>query len=144
MRQYIPFRIVELEPNSYHILVDATINNTPVVLIVDSGASRTVIDKTHGSHITPDEDNRSTAVGFMSDNVDVESIIIPTLQLGNITITDIPAAMADLSAIRQLYVKVTSIDVGGLLGCDFLIQHVSSINMTTQKIFLKSSKLSHR
>jgi len=52
MRQYIPFRVVELEPNSYHILVNANINNTPVVLIVDSGASRTVIDKIYGAHIS--------------------------------------------------------------------------------------------
>jgi len=44
--------VVELEPNSYHILVNANINNTPVVLIVDSGASRTVIDKIYGAHIS--------------------------------------------------------------------------------------------
>jgi hypothetical protein len=76
MHQFIPFQLVEIETNSYHILISATIGEKPVMLIVDTGASRSVIDKTYDSGVRVDGVEDTIAVGFMSDNVNIEMALL--------------------------------------------------------------------
>ncbi len=138
MHQFIPFQLVEIETNSYHILISATIGEKPVMLIVDTGASRSVIDKTYDSGVRVDGVEDTIAVGFMSDNVNIEMALLPELRIGNISFENVPAALTDLSALQDLYTKITNLKVAGLLGCDFLVQHIASINFNTKKIFLRT------
>lgn len=137
MPKSIPFKLVELEPESYHILVDATINGESVKLIVDSGASRSVLDKIYDSGERVEGVSDTVAVGFMSDNVNIEIASIPSLFVSGVKFKDFPIALADLSALRELYKNITGLNVAGLLGCDFLVQNVSSINFRSKKIFIK-------
>ncbi|MGE0077449.1 MAG: retropepsin-like aspartic protease [Bacteroidales bacterium] len=137
MRPYIPFELVELEPNSYHILVNASINDTPIKLIVDTGASRSVIDKQYDPGIRIDGVSDNVAVGFTADNMTIEVALIPNMFLENFKFAEFPVALADLSSLRDLYLKMTEVNVGGLLGCDFLVKNVTSINFQTRKIFFK-------
>ena len=140
MHQFIPFQLVEIETNNYHILISATIGEKPVMLIVDTGASRSVIDKTYDSGVRVDGIEDTIAVGFMSDNVNIEMALLPELKIGNVSFENVPVALADLSALQDLYTKITSLKVAGLLGCDFLVQHVVSINFNTKKFFLRTKK----
>ncbi|HOZ15098.1 MAG TPA: retropepsin-like aspartic protease [Tenuifilaceae bacterium] len=136
MPKSIPFELVELEPESYHILVDATINGEPVKLIVDSGASRSVFDKIYDSGQRIEGISETVAVGFMSDNVNIELASIPSLIVVGVKFKDFPIALADLSSLRELYKSITGFNVAGLLGCDFLVQNVSTINFRSKKIFI--------
>ena len=137
MPKSIPFKLVELEPESYHMLVDATINGEPVKLILDSGASRSVLDKIYDSGERIEGISDTVAVGFMSDNVNIELASIPDLLVAEVKFSDFPIALADLSSLRELYKNITGLSVAGLLGCDFLVQNVSSINLGSKKIFIK-------
>ncbi|KAB2872008.1 MAG: hypothetical protein F9K37_01590 [Bacteroidales bacterium] len=137
MPKSIPFKLVELEPESYHMLVDATINGEPVKLILDSGASRSVLDKIYDSGERIEGISDTVAVGFMSDNVNIELASIPNLLVAGVKFNDFPIALADLSSLRELYKNITGLSVAGLLGCDFLVQNVSSINLGSKKIFIK-------
>lgn len=137
MPRSIPFELFELEPESYHILVDATINGEPVKLIVDSGASRSVLDKIYDSGQRIEGVSDTVAVGFMSDNVNIEIASIPNLLVAGVKFNDFPIALADLSSLRELYKSITGLNVAGLLGCDFLVRNVSSINFRAKKIFTR-------
>lgn len=137
-KKYIPFELVELEPNSYHILVNASINSSIVKLIVDTGASRSVIDKAFDSGIRVDGIEETSAIGFMSDRINVALSLIPELLIENLQFDEFPVAIADLSSLREVYLNITDLNIGGLLGSDFLVRNVSSINFSTKKIFLKN------
>lgn len=137
MPKSIPFKLVELEPESYHILVDATIKGEPVKLILDSGASRSVLDQIYDSGERIEGISDTVAVGFMSENVKIELAAIPSLLVAGVKFADFPIALADLSSLRELYKNITGLSVAGMLGCDFLVQNVSSINFRTKKIFIK-------
>jgi hypothetical protein len=126
-----------LEPESFHILVDANLNGESFKLIVDTGASRSVIDKTYDSGERVEGVLDTVAVGFMSDNVNIELAMLPSLLVAGKKFDVFPIALADLSALRELYMNITGFNVAGLLGCDFLVQNVSSINFSAKKIFLK-------
>ena len=129
---------MELEPNSYHILVNASINSSIVKLIVDTGASRSVIDKAFDSGIRVDGIEETSAIGFMSDRINVALSLIPELLIENLQFDEFPVAIADLSSLREVYLNITDLNIGGLLGSDFLVRNVSSINFSTKKIFLKN------
>ena len=137
-KKYIPFELVELEPNSYHILVNASINSSIVKLIVDTGASRSVIDKAFDSGIRVDGIEETSAIGFMSDRINVALSLIPELLIENLQFDEFPVAIADLSSLREVYLNITDLNIGGLLGSDFLVRNVSSINFSTKKIFIKN------
>jgi len=137
MPKSIPFKLVELEPHSFHILLDATIKGEPVKLILDSGASRSVLDKIYDSGVRLEGISDTVAVGFMSDNVNIELASIPDLLVAGVKFSDFPIALADLSSLRELYKNITGLSVAGLLGCDFLVRNVSSINLGSKKIFIK-------
>ena len=135
-KKYIPFELVELEPNSYHILVNASINSSIVKLIVDTGASRSVIDKAFDSGIRVDGIEETSAIGFMSDRINVALSLIPELLIENLQFDEFPVAIADLSSLREVYLNITDLNIGGLLGSDFLVRNGSSINFSTKKIIV--------
>lgn len=137
MPKSIPFKLIELEPESYHILVDATINGEPVKLIVDSGASRSVFDIIYDTGERVEGISDTVAVGFMSENVNIELASIPSLLVAGVKFNDFPIALVNLSSLRELYKNITGLSVAGLLGCDFLVHNVSSINLRSKKIFIK-------
>ncbi|HSA04668.1 MAG TPA: hypothetical protein P5145_03650, partial [Tenuifilaceae bacterium] len=59
-----------------------------------------------------------------------------SLIVAGVKFDDFPIALADLSLLCELYKKITGLNVAGLLGCDFLVQNVSSINFKSKKIFI--------
>lgn len=137
MRQTIPFRIVELEPDSFHMVVKASINGKLVHLIVDTGASRSLIDISSDSGLRVEGVDETLAVGFNTDKISIQLAIFPSIGIGGLTFSDFVAAITDLDALRNLYAKVAGMDIAGLLGCDFLVRYVSSINFRTKRIYLK-------
>ncbi len=139
MTRSLSFKVVEIETDSYHLIVDAHIGDVPVKLIVDTGASRSVIDKSFDSGIRVEGIDDTVAVGFMSSNVNIELALIPSLIVGGIKFDDFPIALADLTALQDLYSKITGFSVDGLLGCDFLVKNITSINFRTKKIYLKQN-----
>lgn len=137
----IPFQLIEIEPESYHLIVKAKLNGNLVMFIVDSGASRSVLDISYDTGIRVDGIEGNSAIGFMADNVDIDIAQVPEIVIGKYTFNNLLMAVTDLSALRTVYTKLTGIDVAGLLGCDFLVDHVSSINFRNRKIFLKQGIL---
>jgi len=128
---------VELEPDSFHLVVKASINGKLVHLIVDTGASRSLIDISSDSGLRVEGVDETLAVGFNTDKISIQLAIFPSIGIGGLTFSDFVAAITDLNALRSLYAKVAGMDIAGLLGCDFLVRYVSSINFRTKRIYLK-------
>lgn len=124
----VPIATVEIEPNSFHLLVDAEINGKSVKLIVDTGASRSVIDQGLDDEFSS-EGNQVEALGFNSGRTKLRTVRFRNIKIGTREFPRFEAAIADLSTIRELYDELTGIEIGGLLGCDFLLTHFSGIDL---------------
>jgi hypothetical protein len=130
MIQRIPFKIIELENHSYHILVEGKIDDVDLTLIIDTGASRTIIDKCYANKyekITVGVE-KPMATGFSAEQIPVELFTISRLTLEGVLFENIESLTADLSAINEVYSNLTGKKIGGLIGCDFLLSKVKSIN----------------
>lgn len=126
----IPFQIVELELQSFHIIVNGRIDDVEVTLIVDTGASRTIIDKSYADKLEklPVSSDKPMATGLSAEQIPVELYSVARLTLEGVLFENIQSLTADLSAINEVYINLTGKKIGGLIGCDFLLGKVKSID----------------
>ncbi len=136
----IPFEIVELEHQSYHIVVDGKIDDVDLTFIIDTGASRTIIDKCFSDKLeklTLGAEN-PMATGLSAEEIPVELFNVSKLKIGEVIFNDVQLLTADLTAINVVYLNLTGKKIGGLIGCDFLLKKVKSIDF--KRKFITISK----
>lgn len=138
----VPLTVVELEPNSYHFLVKARLNGNEVFLIVDTGASSSVIDAEFAQQIECNEESETTVYSFTTDNMNVKIINNTVLDFDNGScFKRIAFAVIDLSKLRELYSKVSGYNIAGLLGSNFLLKHCNAINLKKRTLSLNARSI---
>lgn len=138
----IPFRVVELEPHSYHLLVDGNIEGIETAFIIDTGASRTIIDRCYVDNLERlkiGADN-PMATGISAEQIPVELFNLPKVVLADVLFENIHSLAADLNAINDVYMNITGKRIGGLIGCDFLLSKVKSINLKKKHMLANTKK----
>ena len=136
----IPIEIVELEDNSFHIIVSLQIGSIEGDFIIDTGASVTVIDKLTPFSSEPLDDVSEINTGGVCGEInEVQLVNITALQNGDHTIENVHAAVIDLQYVNSLYDKHLQRRVAGLLGSDFLVRHEAVIDYGNKEITLKVS-----
>jgi hypothetical protein len=130
MKRSIPFVVQEIENHSFHPLVTGEIDGKIISLILDTGASRTVIDNslTIGLSTIENIDQETFAAGINAQKMEVTQVKVPSLKIGNIEFRDLIAFSTDLSAVSNLYEQMAGVKIDGLLGCDFLVKHQAIID----------------
>jgi predicted aspartyl protease len=138
MMETISFKVQEIERSSFHPIIQGQINGEEVLLILDTGASRTVIDKsiTSGMPIIANEHNEPFAAGINAQKISVEQIELPAITLGDIEFNNLKVFSSDLRPISKLYEELSGIKIHGLLGCDFLVEYKVVVNFKTGMIQL--------
>jgi len=135
---FIPFEIKEIEHASYHPIVVAIIGHEQINMILDTGASRTVLsnnlvvnfDKTTG------DDEEAFAAGINAQRMQVEQVVIPSIRIGDLEFFDMLIFSTDLNAVSSLYEQMAGIRIDGLLGCDFLVKYGGVVDFNTQRMVL--------
>ncbi len=137
----IPINIIELDDKSYHLLIQVRINDLPVNVIIDTGASRTVFDKSllgDKLHILKTLDPEEIhSAGIIAGNIESLAALAASFKLGKLELIDFPVVLIDMEGINQLYMKVTGKEVHGLLGSDFLLDFNAVINYEKASLTLK-------
>ena len=136
----IPFNILKIENDGYHIQIQANINDLNCTLLIDTGASKTVLDLNFFNHYISDyspvqEDRLS--VGLGTDSMITHSATIENLKIGEILLTDFQTTLLDLSHVNTSYNKLYLPEIAGVLGGDLLMKHHAIINYYDQKLTLK-------
>lgn len=127
----IPIEIVELEDNSFHLLIECKINSHLTgEMVIDTGASKTVLDKNfvddYQKSDQPESEIKSRGLG--QGSIDTELAKINSFQIGELRIESFSCAMIDLSGINEMYLQYCNREICGLLGSDFLLKHKGIID----------------
>ena len=135
----VPVEIVELEDNSFHLLVQAEIDGIKGELIIDTGASVSVIDKTICATQWEKKERLSQLQsGSVSGQIEhVELFHADYLKIGGRKLKKISFAAIDLKYVNEMYEKHLKRKVIGLLGCDFFVHYQVIIDYAAQKLRLK-------
>lgn len=137
----VPLQLINLQNDGFHLLVEVVIFGHPFNVVLDTGASKTVLDKTSiEKYIATDDllssDKLSTGLGTNS----MESFILylPSFNIGKLKIENFEAAVLDLSSISAAYESLQLPPVIGVIGGDILQKHKAVIDYN--KLTLKLSR----
>jgi hypothetical protein len=142
----IPFDIKEIEHASFHPIVAAQINDRQFNMILDTGASRTVLSSelvVSFEKIIKDGEE-AFAAGINAQRMDVEQVVVPSIWIGGVEFKNMLVFSTDLEAVSSLYEQMAQMRVDGLLGCDFLVDNGGIVDFNKQKIFLNGLKKPHK
>ncbi|MCC2598615.1 aspartyl protease family protein [Sphingobacterium sp. FBM7-1] len=144
--QKIPFEILELHGDGYHILIDVCLFDKPFKMVLDTGASKTVLDKTTllQSGI-PEEKIMNTNIistGLGTNSMESFILELPTFEIGTWKIKKFVTAVLDLSTVNYAYEQMNFQPVIGVLGGDILFSYAARIDYQKRVLTLRDRKVS--
>ncbi|MVZ60743.1 retropepsin-like aspartic protease [Sphingobacterium humi] len=120
----IPFEVISLQADGFHIITQAQLYNKTFKLVIDTGASKTVLDKDTLLHSGIAEDNFENtdilSTGLGTNSMESFMLTLPSLQMGEWSVKNFTVAVLDLSSINYAYGQIGLDPVIGVLGGDIL------------------------
>jgi len=141
MRIYVPLQIIDLNADGFHPLVDITLDGNSFTLVVDTGASKTALDRalllSTNKNVTLNT-NESLSTGLGTNTMQSYTTMIDNLRIGGLHITGFEVAVLDLSTINIAYAQMGHPEVLGVLGGDLLMRHKAVIDYGKKTISFRA------
>ncbi len=134
----VPLELVNLHDDGFHLLVEVVVFGQSFNVVLDTGASKTVFDKTVIEEHMKDAELLSSkllSTGLGTNSMESHTIILPVLKIGKFKLKNFEAAVLDLSTISHAYSSLNLPPVIGVLGGDILKRYQAIINY--KKLHLK-------
>lgn len=126
----IPLELLNIEDNGFHILCSAKLNGKEIRLLVDTGASKTVFDRTRFLMHKEEEDLSSTeelTTGIGTNTMESELAVLDCFEIGSLTLSDYPIVVLDLTHVNESYGMIGKEPIDGVIGGDFLMAYKAVI-----------------
>lgn len=140
---HIPIEIIELETQSFHLLIKCTINGEQEgEMVIDTGASKTVFDRNfvlNYQHKEKDKEDLQSC-GLGGDDIESDLVEIESLSFGNFKSEILNVVLIDLNQINKMYEKHCQRQICGLLGSDFLLRHQAIIDYQKSMLILNKNQ----
>jgi len=132
----IPFSVTRVN----HIVVQAKVNGEDVVLIVDTGASRTCIAETCAERLGLTVGRvEEVAVSFALPKKTKALIKLASLDIGSLHLTDFDTWLVDFSYLNMIVQWQGEEFCDGVLGADILLSKSAVIDYKCCKLYLKGA-----
>lgn len=140
MTTTIPFKILLIGDDGYHLLMKMHINRKVAYVIIDTGASTTVFDKKKIQKFVTEKkfekhDNLSTGLG--SNKIKSEFTTLKNVKIGDLKITNYNTIIMDLTHVNQSYDQLGIKHVDGIVGNDILLKYKAIIDYNKATIKFK-------
>jgi predicted aspartyl protease len=140
IKKAIPFEIVYLNEEGYHLKIAVLVNNQKCSMLLDTGASQTAFDRKLlqdiiGAEAIVPSEQISTGLGTQS--MESFSAVLPEFEIGDIKITSYKAAVLDLGHVNQTYEKIMLDPIHGVLGNDILLPYNALIDYRNLQLWLE-------
>lgn len=143
MLTIVPFKILNIDNEGFHLLVKMQINRKVARIIIDTGASKTVFDKTQIEKFVSQRNfdvHEKMSSGLGTNTMQSQTTLLKKIKIGAIEIHDYKAVLLDLSHVNQSYAQIGFEAVDGVLGSDILLQYKAVIDYEKKVLKLKYSK----
>jgi high-affinity Fe2+/Pb2+ permease len=139
----IPLALLNLQDDGFHLLVEVVVFDKTFKAVLDTGASKTVLDKTTiEKHIGSDELKTSDRVstGLGTTNMESFTWLLHDFQIGDFHLKNLEVAVLDLSSINFAYENLSVDPVIGVIGGDILTQYNGIIDYGKKTLTLKKNE----
>jgi hypothetical protein len=139
----IPFKILNIDGEGFHLMIKIKINNKVSHLIVDTGASKTVFDKNRIKKFVSEKkfdthDKLSSGLG--TNSMESQLVTLKKIKIGEVEILNYHTILLDLSHVNQSYEQIGLKPVDGVLGSDVLLKYNAVIDYEKKIVKLKFKK----
>lgn len=139
MKISIPIRLLQIEGDGHHLAVTLHINGKSANAILDTGASKTVFDKTEIASYLSDEtiaDNETLSTGLGTTTMQSHIVMVRRLGIGKLKIENYQSVILDLGHVNKTYEQLGLQTIVGVLGSDVLQKYKAVIDYGKRKLFL--------
>ena len=137
----IPIRLLDIEGEGFHVMIQGKINGLEANFLIDTGASRSVFDPTVISRFVENPEFKKKigiTAGVGGSDLESSTFVIDTLSFGDIEINQYEAVALDLENIHENYQKLGLPAIDGIIGGDLLYRLKATLNYRLRKIrFIK-------
>ncbi|RNL54102.1 aspartyl protease family protein [Pedobacter jejuensis] len=136
----IPLKLINLQDDGFHLLVEIVVFKQKHFVVLDTGASRSVFDKSlieqHLSETLHVSDEINAATLFTTTTT--IQATIPEVKIGSLKIKNYETVAIDLQSVTETYRQFGHPPISGIIGGDILMQYKAVINY--DKLTLKLYK----
>lgn len=140
MKFTLPLDIVELEPGNFHLFVDVNISGVPCRLLVDTGASKTVLDAERVLRFVKAskiQSHESKSIGLGVTDMETRVVTLKNIAMKKFTRKKMEVAILPLGHVNSTYTILNVPVIDGVLGSDFLVKYNAVIDMGKSKLILR-------
>lgn len=133
----IPIRLLDIEGEGFHVMIQGKINGMEANFLIDTGASRSVFDPTVITKFIENptfEKKEGITAGVGGNDLESSTFIIQSLSLGTIELSNYEAVALDLENIHENYRKLRLPAIDGIIGGDILVKLKATLNYRLRKI----------
>lgn len=142
--QDIPLSVLNLQGDGYHILLEIEIFETKFNMVLDTGASQTVLDRKTLIQSGIEEKHFQTtdilSTGLGTNTMESHTLLLPYLKIDKWKQKNIQVAVLDLSTINYAYEQMNLPKVIGVLGGDIFVKYGAIINYKKKTLRLNTRK----
>ncbi|MCX2493372.1 aspartyl protease family protein [Pedobacter sp. PF22-3] len=126
----VPLKLINLQDDGFHLLVEVVVFKEKYFAVLDTGASRSVFDKSliekhvSGTLQVSDEINAAT---LFTTTTTIQATI-PQLKIGALKINNYETVAFDLQSVTDTYQQFGHPPIMGIIGGDILMQYKAIID----------------
>ena len=117
------------------------INSKAARFLIDTGASKTVMDLNRIRNFVKHDDfrkNEYLSTGLGTNNMESQFTLVKKIVFGKITLHDYEMILLDLSHVNNSYQLLGKKPIDGVLGSDLLFKYKASIDYKTRILKLRT------
>ena len=133
----LPFRLLDIEGDGFHVMIEGKINGMEARFLVDTGASRSVFDPQVITRFVENptfEKKLGITAGVGGSDLESSTFIIDSLSFGDIEIRHYEAVALDLENVHETYQKLGLPAIDGIIGGNLLYRLKATLNYRLRKI----------
>ncbi len=129
--------------SGYHLSLEVVINRKKCRMVLDTGASRTVLDKDEIKRLVKEElremEGKKSA-GLGTDGMTTHSAEIKRFKINSLIIENMEVLVLDLAILNRSYDQLGHERVAGVMGSDLLIRHRAKIDLAKNRLVMHWSE----
>ena len=140
VKSIIPLEVVALQEGSYHVFLKMKVNKKSIRVLLDTGASKTVLDKTFVEEKCKSQTTETIGQSTSSLHTTVSEInitYIKEIQLDQVKLKNYLVAVIDLTHVNQTYEGVGKKPIFGIVGSDILMERKAIIDYSKKILIIK-------
>jgi predicted aspartyl protease len=137
-KHIVPVEVLELQDGDYHLFISAYVGRKKIRLLIDSGASKTILSKAYCKEAKTLKLVRSEYKATGLGTIDMESWFteIKSFRIGNFKIKNFVCGVLDISHVSEIYSQLQLPPFDGVLGCDILVSYAVTLDLKRKLLII--------